>query len=116
MSCLNLNDLKMKNIASSLWIIGLLVILNLCCKKEGDEKTSPVLTTNEPVEITSNSAVSGGEILSDGGEVVEVRGVCWTTDQHPTTSGFKTTDGTGTEKFQSSLIYLFGKESMVQSF
>jgi uncharacterized protein (TIGR02145 family) len=69
--------------------------------------TSPVLvatiTTADVTDITTTSAVSGGEITSDGGSGVIARGVCWSTSPNPTTADFKTTDGTGSGAFTSSL-------------
>ncbi len=96
----------MKILVSSFWIIGVLVFLNLSCKKEKAENTTPILTTHDPVEITSNSAVSGGEILTDGGEFVNARGVCWSLNQSPTTGDFKTINGTGAGEFHNKLSNL----------
>lgn len=64
----------------------------------------PVIATSAISEITQNSAVSGGEISSDGGSSVTARGVCWSTSVNPTVAlSTKTTDGTGTGTFTSSL-------------
>jgi len=55
-------------------------------------------------EITSISAMGGGNISTDGGASVTARGVCWSTSQNPTVSlSTKTTDGSGTGSFISSL-------------
>ncbi|MBW6500053.1 MAG: hypothetical protein K0B05_01560 [Bacteroidales bacterium] len=56
--------------------------------------------------ITTNSAVSGGNVTSDGGAEVTARGVCWNTLPNPTTSNFKTTNGSGTGSFVSNLTGL----------
>lgn len=64
------------------------------------------LTTTPATSITLNSAVSGGNITSDGGESVIARGVCWGTTLNPNTSGNHTTDGTGTGSFISQLTGL----------
>jgi uncharacterized protein (TIGR02145 family) len=42
------------------------------------------VTTAVIVNITSTSAVSGGEILSNGGATVMDWGICWSTSQNPT--------------------------------
>jgi len=72
--------------------------------------TNPVsgatITTAEVTEITSNSAVSGGTITADGGSPVIARGVCWSTSQNPTTDDAKTSDGSGSGSFISSLTRL----------
>jgi len=64
------------------------------------------LTTIDPTNITSISVSSGGNIPSDGGSPVMARGVCWSTNQNPTISDSKTTDGTGTGIFTSTITGL----------
>jgi len=66
----------------------------------------PVLTTTEITSITQTTAVSGGNITTDNGGSVTARGVCWSTSQNPTIADSKTTDGTGTGAFTSSIIGL----------
>lgn len=63
----------------------------------------PKITTSETTHITSNSAISGGTITSDGGEPVLSRGVCWSQKNNPTVNGNKTNDGAGVGHFISSL-------------
>lgn len=63
----------------------------------------PTITTTAITSITSTSAISGGNITSDGGGTVTARGVCWSTTTSPKVSGSKTTDGTGTGIFTSNL-------------
>jgi uncharacterized protein (TIGR02145 family) len=61
------------------------------------------LTTKQISNITIDSAVSGGNITDDGGAPVTMRGVCWSTNQNPTTVDSKTEDGTGIGQFSSEL-------------
>ncbi len=68
--------------------------------------TAPVLTTIDASSITLTSAISGGDITSDGGASVTAKGVCWATTTGPTTSGDKTSNGTGTGTFASDLTGL----------
>lgn len=57
--------------------------------------------------ILSTTAASGGNITSDGGAAVTARGVCWSITTSPTTAlSTKTTDGTGTGLFSSSITGL----------
>src|SRR5512133_564383 len=79
-----------------------LMVLNQGCKKA----TLPVLATVEVTEVTLNSATSGGDITSDGGEDIIARGVCWNTTGNPTITESKTSDGKGTGAFTSSLAGL----------
>jgi hypothetical protein len=64
------------------------------------------ITTAEVSDITANTAVSGGNVLSDGGATVRYRGVCWNTSGSPTINDNKTIDGYGTGSFQSTLTDL----------
>ncbi len=64
------------------------------------------LTTSDVSSITQTSAVSGGTIASAGGGTVTARGVCWSTNQDPTTTDSKNSEGSGTGSFSSSLSQL----------
>jgi len=66
----------------------------------------PTVTTTAVTNITQTSAQSGGNVTSQGGTVVTARGVCWGTTSNPTTTGSKTTDGSGTGVFASSITGL----------
>lgn len=67
----------------------------------------PILTTTSISSISSSGASSGGNISSDGGLTVSARGVCWSTATGPTTAlSTKTTDGTGTGSYSSSITGL----------
>ncbi|MBE0674256.1 MAG: fibrobacter succinogenes major paralogous domain-containing protein [Bacteroidales bacterium] len=65
------------------------------------------LSTTAVTSITETTAVSGGNITSDGGGTVTAKGVCWSsTSQTPTTADSKTTDGSGTGAFTSNIAGL----------
>ncbi len=66
----------------------------------------PYLFTAEITAITTTSAASGGNITSDGGAIITARGVCFSKTQNPTISDNKTSNGTGTGFFSSSLTGL----------
>ncbi len=68
--------------------------------------TIPTIITATVSSVTSTTAASGGNITSDGGASVTARGVCWNTAPNPTTGNSKTTDGSGTGNFVSSLTGL----------
>jgi hypothetical protein len=75
--------------------------------KEGVSIVAPTVTTNTPItSITQTTASGGGNVTSDGGASVTARGVCWSTSTNPTTANSKTTDGSGTGSFTSSLTGL----------
>ena len=64
------------------------------------------LSTTSVTSITQTTAVSGGNILNDGGGAITVSGVCWATIVNPTISNSKTLDGTGVGSFVSNLTGL----------
>lgn len=66
----------------------------------------PTVTTAAISELSSQMATSGGNVSSDGGSEIIVRGVCWSVSNSPTTEDSITTDGTGMGNFTSSLTEL----------
>lgn len=68
----------------------------------------PEVTTAEVTNITTNSAQSGGEVMSGNNGTVSARGVCWNTTSNPTLTdnlGF-TTNGSGLGTFVSNITGL----------
>jgi uncharacterized protein (TIGR02145 family) len=71
--------------------------------------TVPTVSTTVISSITGTGASSGGNVTYDGGASVTVRGVVWGTSGGPTVAlSTKTTDGTGTGSFTSTLASLNG--------
>jgi hypothetical protein len=66
----------------------------------------PTVTTNTVSSIAQTTATCGGNVTADGGATVSAKGVCWATTTNPTTANSKTTNGTGTGAFTSSLTGL----------
>ncbi len=64
------------------------------------------LTTADVTGNTAGTAVSGGNITSDGGSAVTVRGICWAATADPTTGNSKTTNGGGTGIFTANMTGL----------
>jgi uncharacterized protein (TIGR02145 family) len=90
-------------------LLLLLPILLFATCKKSETPTNPVLatiTTTAVSAITATTATTGGNITSDGGSTITSRGVCWNTSTNPTITNSKTTDGTGTGIFVSSLTAL----------
>lgn len=70
-------------------------------------KSAPVISTvSAATSITANSAISGGNVLLDGGYTVTQRGVCWTQGITPTIADSISTNGTGVGAFVSNLTNL----------
>ncbi len=72
----------------------------------GGGTSLPTVSTSAISSITQNSAVSGGNVTSDGGDPVTVRGVVYATAPNPTLANSFTTDGAGTGVYVSSLSTL----------
>ena len=63
----------------------------------------PALTTAPVTGIGYSTATSGGTIADGGGCAITQRGIVWGLSANPTTAGWKTTDGPGTDAFASSM-------------
>ena len=66
----------------------------------------PQVTTGSVSNITANSAVCSGNVTSDGGITVTVKGFCWSTSQYPTVSSTHSNEGSGMGSFNGSLTNL----------
>jgi uncharacterized protein (TIGR02145 family) len=73
----------------------------------GNIQTSPptlaTLTTNSATNLVLNSAVSGGNIINDGGSYITARGVCWSTSPMPTINNYIVNSGQGNGSFSSTI-------------
>lgn len=84
-------------------------MLTYSCKKDdinNSNDQTPELTTSGISNITYNSAVSGGNVTSEGLSTVTERGICWSRSQSPTITNSRTNVGPGTGKFISTLTDL----------
>lgn len=66
----------------------------------------PTVTTAAVTEITKTSAVSGGEVVKDGGDEVSARGLVWGMNPEPTTDDNIIDGGMGIGAFVSNLSEL----------
>jgi len=66
----------------------------------------PVLSTTNISVLTAATGMSGGVITNNGGATITACGVCWSTTPNPTIYNYKTSDGTGSGAFTSSIIGL----------
>jgi hypothetical protein len=79
--------------------------------------TEPGLTTNAITLITGTGATCGGNVTFDGNSTVTARGVCWSTGSTPTIANAKTTNGSGTGAFTSTLTGLVvGRKYYVRAY
>jgi hypothetical protein len=63
----------------------------------------PILTTSSISNVTQTTATCGGEITSDGGLSVTLRGVCYDTSPNPTLSDNFRSSGTGTGAYITNI-------------
>ncbi|MES3016762.1 MAG: hypothetical protein V4721_03240 [Bacteroidota bacterium] len=68
--------------------------------------TLATVTTNSILDLTVNSASSGGNVTSTGGGTVSARGICWSTTTNPTISNSRTINGSGAGSFTASMTTL----------
>ena len=66
----------------------------------------PTVSTNTVIGISATTATSGGDISSDGGSYVSVRGVCYSKYGTPTVDSSTTSDGSGTGIYNSNMTGL----------
>jgi hypothetical protein len=76
-SYFNLENTSMKRFLKIIVIVflsaGLMIIIQSC----PGPKTLPTVSTAVVTDITTTSAVSGGNVTNNGGDDVTERGVCW---------------------------------------
>ena len=81
-----------------------------CLKDTNAIVSIPTLTTTTISAISATSSTSGGNVTSDGGAPISARGVVWSTSTNPTIAlTTKTSNGTGTGSFSSTLTNLTSK-------
>jgi hypothetical protein len=82
-------------------------LLLLSCKKNAISVVSlPNVSTSSITSVRETSAMSGGDVVSTGNSVVEVRGVCWSTSHNPTVTADTTMDDRGAGIFVSRITHL----------
>ncbi len=98
-------DLLTKNHRNTVFLVYLATFFQFSCKKDIIQPQAgvPTIVTSHVTSIDSISAVSGGNITSDGGASVTARGVAYGSAQSPTTMNGTTSNGTGTGVFSSTL-------------
>jgi hypothetical protein len=68
--------------------------------------TAPTVQTGTATNITQNSATCSGNVLSDGGDAITERGICYSTSANPTTSDSKVIVAGTTGAFDANLTGL----------
>ena len=68
--------------------------------------TLATVTTSTASSISTNSAMLGGNVTSDGNATVTERGICYSLTQNPTTANNKVVMGSGTGSFSNTVTSL----------
>jgi len=89
-----------------LLVIPIFFLVTACPPILDNPELKPEVLTSEVTLITSISAHSGGYITDDGGAPISARGVCWSKNHNPTIADSKSSDGSGTGEFTSSITNL----------
>lgn len=71
-----------------------------------ENKNIPTITTIAISDITSETAISGGNITDDGGATITESGVVWSSSTNPTTNDNNTNEGSNTGSFTSNITGL----------
>lgn len=92
-------------------LTALIILLFINCGNDpaSSNDSVPVLTTTVVSDLKETTVQCGGNITSQGGASVTARGVCWSYGQMPTVDDDKTTDGSGTGSFVSTITGLVGR-------
>lgn len=87
-------------------LFAFLMIICLVLLAGCEKDPLATLTTTAPSEITSVSAVSGGNVTVAEDATLTARGVCWAISPKPTVASNKTVDGTSEGTFTSTMTGL----------
>lgn len=81
-----------------------------CVHDDDSQNIAPIISTNQVSEITSSTAVTGGNITSGGGSFVSSRGVVWDISPNPTIESNLGINSNGTSPglFESEITGLYG--------
>ncbi|MFO7575084.1 MAG: fibrobacter succinogenes major paralogous domain-containing protein [Bacteroidales bacterium] len=89
-----------------LLICGFFILTATICSCRKGEPDLPVVTTAPVTNIMGTSALTGGDIVTDGGSPITVRGVCWSIGPNPTIADLHTSDSSGTGSYTSAITGL----------
>lgn len=92
----------MKNLLKTFGIILIIAFFDSC----EDKPTPPVLSTNSITDISTTSAISGGNITDGGGAPIISKGICWNTSDNPTIVNNKTTENGESLSFSGNITQL----------
>lgn len=75
------------------------------------DRSKPEVITIDATDITHNTVIVAGNVISDGGVDISERGVCYSTSSNPTINDKKVTTEVGIGEFSCTLINLTDGET-----
>ena len=78
----------------------------VCSAEDLPNMNTPIVTTSQVTNITSTTAIGGGNVIDEGSSSVTERGICWGLSSNPTVDGQHSSCGTGTGNFTISMTGL----------
>ena len=101
-SVVSVGDFTLRDISTA---GGEVMTFTVC--QSGSVAQLPTVTTNNVSDINYNSATGGGNIISEGGESVTAKGICWSTSHDPTlNNSHSILSYGGTGSFSSGIMFL----------
>ena len=82
-------------------ILSLTVIFHFGCEKDSVDEMSeiPELRTSPVSQISDSSAISGGSMLTNNGQEITDKGICWSSQMNPTKNDEVISAGPGSGSF-----------------
>ncbi len=101
--------MKKNILISAFACVCICLLINSCNKGSGSDGESvdpaelPTISTNLVTHLTKTTALSGGEVISEGDSPIISLGVCWATHENPTVDDERTLDAEGAATFISNI-------------
>ncbi|WP_410006364.1 hypothetical protein [Aequorivita nionensis] len=74
-------------------LLLLVLVVAYSCEIENIEYLTPIVVTDEPINVQANTAILGGAVLGEGGKDVTEYGLVWSTGDSPTINDDKLIKG-----------------------
>jgi N-acetylneuraminic acid mutarotase len=87
-------------------VISGIILITIFSASCTEKVTPPVLSTMNVTQITSKTAVSGGQISNDFGNKIITKGICWKISENPTIEDDTTMDRSESSSFSSQISNL----------
>jgi uncharacterized protein (TIGR02145 family) len=101
---LSLKTTQKMNLQSLLlYFLSVLFAAITACDKNGVTVPVPEMVTFTVSQVEPEAALCGGKVVSDGGDLILRKGVCWSTSPAPTVANGFTDEGMGANTYTSRM-------------